>query len=440
MIARYRERIVLRWIVAVALLIGLVERIAWAALHDPYERAETYQVAHSLALGRGFADALGNGQPTAHLTPSLVLLGGLVYRLLGFRTAAAESVLMVAALATVAGVFFLCFHLFRSVGLGRRWAVGALCFLLVFPLYTSVEAIDFRLWEGALASLLSCVCLCLLIRHDQRPSGPGPSAMIGLVLATTFLVSPTVGAATYVAWLIWVVRNRAQQGVGSPLLLGAGALLLVLAPWTVRKEVVLNHFIPTRDNLGLEMSLSYYDGADKVDDNVVTYWRRLHDVHPFNSPVGQIRMSRAGGEIPYNQRLLRETKDWIARHPAAAAMISIRHIVQYVVPPTWQFIAPNIGALGPVRWIVVDTVGVVGLLGVSLALVESRTGRGGRLYLAMPAILLPLAYMLVHPIPRYMWLDYPFLVFWSAMFGQRLTSALRDRRRAGTPALAIQTV
>lgn len=425
MITIIRETSFRRWALITALVFGVVERVAWAGLRKPYG-GETYQVARSLALGRGFSDALRNGQPTAHLTPGLVLLGGVVYRWLGYRSAAAEAVLLIVALATVIGVFLLCSAMFRKIGLGQGWATGALCFLLVAPIYTSVEAVDFRLWEGALASLMSCSCLFLLIVGDGAAFRPAFAAALSFGLAITFLVSPTVGAATYAAWLIWLWRNRSTAGIAAPVLTGIGALMLVLTPWTIRNEVVLHRFIPTRDNIGLEMSLSFYEGADQIDDNVVTYWQRLLEVHPFNSSLGQDRMIAAGGEVPYNQQLLSETESWIRRHPAAAVKICLRHVIQYAIPPVWQFMSPGVGLLGPARWLVVDIVGALGFLAVGLALTGDQVGRTGtRVYLAVPALMLPLVYMLVHPIPRYIWLDYPLLVFWSALLLERAVGQFR---------------
>ena len=66
------------WLLSLATLVGLAERIGWATIRrTPWATGEAPNVAIALAHGRGFSDAFFVGQgPTAHLLPIAPAIAG----------------------------------------------------------------------------------------------------------------------------------------------------------------------------------------------------------------------------------------------------------------------------------------------------------------------------------------------------------------------------
>ena len=417
-----------RWIIALFLAGGIVLRLAWAYLKPaPGKLGEAYNVAVSLATGAGFANAMGPGTgPTAHLTPGMVLISGLVYRIFGIHTPASELLLTCVALLVVLGGYLLAYHLFRRLGIPLLYRLGALGFLCIAPIYPSIEALDFKLWEGGLAVLAQLFVLLLFFRHDGLPPGRAAWFFIPLATAVSFLISPTLGLGTYLCWLIFMFRNFRGRNFFAVGIVSTILLVLVLTPWTIRNEVMMGKPIPLRDNLGLELAVSFYPGAEVGEPTMYRYWTRLREIHPYNSAKAFAAMQAAGGELAYAEKLQKETFAWIAGHPTDAARLALRHSANYVMPPAWQYQMKANSVGSEIRHILMT---IVALLGYGCAL-WALTRPGPWLYFGFATLMKPVAYFMVEPIPRYMWLNYTSLIFLSAaalyMIGSRL-SRMRAR-------------
>ncbi len=108
------------WLVAALVLAGAVERIAFAASRATSgATGEAMRVASAVGAGRGFADAYRLGQgPTAHLLPTMPLLAGGIYRLLGIGSPVAEAILAVWAVGLAMATYLLLYR--ASAGSGHR--------------------------------------------------------------------------------------------------------------------------------------------------------------------------------------------------------------------------------------------------------------------------------------------------------------------------------
>ena len=123
----------------------------------------------------------------------------------------------------------------------------------------------------------------------------------------------------------WVVYSGRSPGFLSrqvlPLWL---APLLMMAPWTFRNLTTLGGLFPVRDDLGLELYVSYNDCAPYGFRESM---RRgcIQGFHP-NSSAKEALAVHALGEYRYNQDRFRKALLWIRLHPAKAAGLTAERI------------------------------------------------------------------------------------------------------------------
>jgi hypothetical protein len=95
-------------------------------------------------------------------------------------------------------------------------------------------------------------------------------------------------------------------------LLAVAFTALALVPWSVRNRLELGHWIPVRSSSGIELTMSFGDGAGvSHQDNISSGRYRI--LHPNSSTVTAIAL-RDEGEIRYNRRLTREAAEWVRHH------------------------------------------------------------------------------------------------------------------------------
>lgn len=402
------------WLRRAIIGLGVALRIHWAVTRPAPAIGEAANVALALAGGRGFADAYHLGQgPTAHLLPTVPLLAGGVYALLGPRSVAAEAVLFTFATLFVIGSFIFLSRAFARLGTPGWARTLALAYLCLLSPYLADEVISFRIWEGALAGFLAAIMLDMLVRLDRDQTATHWLRYLPLVLtgALTFFVQPLVGVACYLASSVLVVRRLNPAGWMRLGLIGVLALAALVVPWTVRNALVMGTPIPLRSNAGLELAISMYPGAiDPGLDPRDTFNARLREVHPLQSPEAYLRMRAAGGEVRYAAMLGNEAKTWMRDHPADVVRIALRHLRETYVPPTWITRQEN-QRLVLARTLIVDAAGVVGLFGLALALARRRWRW---VYPALVTLVPGLIFSLFQPIPRYDYLFFGLLTFAAA--------------------------
>jgi hypothetical protein len=407
---------------------GVSLRIYWAITRPASAIGEAANVALAIADGRGFAEAYHVGQgPTAHLLPTMPLLAGGVYGLLGTRSIAAEAVLFALATLFTIGSFIFLARAFARLGTPTWARTLALAYLCLLSPYLADEVISFRVWEGALAGFLAAIMLYLLIGLDLDPTTDWRRYLpLPLVGALTFFVQPLIGIGCYLASVVLVVRRLSPVGWVRLGVVGALALAALLGPWTVRNAIVMGKPIPLRSNAGLELAISMYPGAvNPGPDPRETFNARLREVHPQQSIEAYQRMRQAGGEVRYAAMLGNDAKAWMRDHPADVVRLALRHLRETYVPPTWITRQEN-QRMVLVRTLLVDAVGVFGLLGLVTAQVLRREHW---IYPALVTLIPRLIFTLFQPIPRYDYLFFGLLTFAAADFIASIVGKLAARQR-----------
>ncbi len=392
----------------VLLATGAAERVLFlltTARHD-VAGGEAANVAAAIARGEGVADVFGKGSgPTAHLNPVVPAIAGTVYRLFGLRTFMGEAALSLIAITCVLAAAALFHRASLWAGASRRAALAALAVFCLVPLNNYLEIVDFRVWEGGLATLLGAATLLLTVRADAAAKVSWRVVWgIAILAALTFFISPPLGLAAYVNALLLLVRRVPARRWATTAAVAVVALLAVLTPWTIRNYQAFGRVIPLRGNFGLELALANHPAAMRTDDELGVFRERLNAIHPQMSWSAFHAMQRQGGELGYADALGAEAKAWIGAHPADFARLSLRHLAQFYFPPAWQWsIYGGVSTGQRIKLLLSWLIAAAGLVGAAAALVAWR---GRLIYIATLALLPVLPYAIVQPIPRYRYLVY----------------------------------
>jgi len=393
-------------------------------LPDTREKlGEAYNVARSFAEHGTFSDSFHAGQgPTAHLMPVPAIIAGTVYRGLGIFTPASNLALTVIALTFVLGSFWLLFVAFRDLGSPAAGRLLALVLLSWTPVNVLIEVIWFRVWEGGIAVALAAGVLCLVLRID-RAERIGTRAVVGLSLlaAVTLFLSPPFGVAAYLCAAILMVYRLPPRRWLATSGIAVAAMIVVLAPWTIRNTVVMGAPIVLRDNFGMEIAMANAPVLVDSPDEDGGYNARHRAIHPYAGPEGYAAMIASGGEVAYFAQLQHETGAWIVAHPHDFATLTLRHLRQLLLPDRWMF--PQASALGATgtRLAIHWGVSAYGLFGIGYALV--RLGRRYR-YAAIMTLVPMLPYLIVQPTLRYRYLVFALLTFFAFDLVARLVARL----------------
>ena len=305
--------------VAALLIRLLASAFAYTILLDPSRDHwefgwETGRVAHSLAMGQGFASPWpGTSGPTATVAPVYPLILAGIFRVLGSFTAA--SALAIVALnclfsaLTVFPVYRIAAKVFGEST--ARWA-GWTWVLYPFATYFAAT----RVWETCLTTLLFSVVVLVTYRVAENGSLSLWIAY-GALWGLTACTSPvTISALPFL--LCWIGYKRRWT---SAFLKGATLAVLVLivfaSPWFVRNYGVFHRFIPFRDNLWLEFH---------VGNNGDTSDVYIDAAHPAHNPA-ELEQYRRLGEIGYFEAKKGQVLAFIHANPGFFLWVTIRRVV-----------------------------------------------------------------------------------------------------------------
>jgi hypothetical protein len=378
----------------------------------PNAASEAWQVAVHLAHAQGFAGAYRFGDlPTAHMLPIPPAIAGGVYAVLGVSSPAAEFVLLAWSTALAIGSFVLFDRAFAMLGTPRRARLLALAALLFANPYISQEVVEFRVWDGGLASFLSAACLVMLLQIKQK-NQVKIRAVANLVAlnALLFFVNPILGVAAYCCTGLVILTRLSIRRFAIVSGIAVLALAVLIVPWTLRNERIMGKGIPLRSNAGLELAISMYPGAEQpVGSPADRFADRLRAIHPQDGREGFDAMVRAGGEVPYATALGQASIRWIVTHPATAARVVGSHIRQVLLPPVWLFDISSTNHTGSVvKSLLACLASIAGLPGIALALARRRPSW---IFVALLVAVPTLLISPFQPIARYIYLIFPPLVF-----------------------------
>lgn len=401
----------------VALMFAGAALRAWAVVRGNYYRSpegEMYNIAVSFAKTGNLAGAFSETSgPTAHVMPLPPIVAGSILRMFNEHAIAAEMLLAILAMGTIATTWALFYKTFTITGMDRDWALRAVAFLAIIPVYFYAEAVEFRTWEGAQAALILAAGLCLLaIAEDRNRMTARVSATLIAVIAVGLAISPIISAGLAACLGLFFIRRGRFQAAAGAAVATACAAAAVLTPWTIRNEVRLNHPVVLRSNLGLVLASAYNGAAADAafsPNRESKFPRYLAVINPFGTSRAYQAMVRLGGEVRYNALLERRALGWMDANPRETALLALRYGLDFLFTPhaIWTFYTPQT-VQTRFSAAVSGLVSVLGLTGLWFAF---RRGQAMALYAATVIAMTTAFYMLSQPLPRYHYLIYALLVF-----------------------------
>ena len=429
MLAKFLKAPPERLIVLVILACGALLRLIWVAREQNLlpSRSESHNIGVALARTGAFADPFGASTgPTAHVGMLTPLPSALAYWLFGVDTGAGEFALFVWATALVLLGFWLGWRLTCELGVPRIARLGAAAFAAIVPLQFKLEVREGRNWEVNLAVLMLLLILLRLVIADKKGSGTTAGLLVtGGWAGLLFIISPPAGLATVMAiGFFQYLRLRPRQWWPAPLafIVVAGLLSGI---WAERNSAQLGAPIALRDNFGLELAASNYDGAGRSNDTIAEYISRLKEIHPYHSATALKAMREAGGEVAYYHRLGEGASRWILAHPAAFAQLSAQRFSQFYLPPMWFW---NVyGRVGTMDRLQHSLSWVVALMG-ACSLIVLAWSRRGYAYLLIATLTCSAPYVLIQPTLRYRYLVSTLLIFAAFAGAGRLATYFTARK------------
>lgn len=206
--------------------------------------------------------------------------------------------------------------------------VAALLWLL--PFYAWIELSPEHETPLTVLTLLSVVTVTSRLIAMRAPRGVSAAA-VGLVTGLGAHLTPTVlpvavlmtAAAAYIHG--WSLRRI------TIVLAAAGlAFVLVIAPYTLRNHRAFGQWFLIRDDLGIELAMSYGPRAHATMDENAGRGGTL-DEHPSAS-VREATRLRDLGEVNYNHVLLDKTLHWIMSRPGMTLRLLAERALYLLLP------------------------------------------------------------------------------------------------------------
>jgi len=242
------------------------------------------------------------------------LLAG-VFRVFGDFTK--SSALAILCLNSIFSAFtcFPVFHIARRV-LGGWTAIWGAWAWAVYPF--AIYFASVRVWDTCLTTLLLSLALWLTLVLEDGATLMRWAAYGGL-WAVTALTSP-VTLSVLPAFAAYLFFRAGRQGAVAHLKRAtvSGLVFLVLVtPWFVRNFRTFHHFVPFRDNLGLELRM----GNNGDTSDVYIDW-----AHPAHNPA-ELHELVTLGEIAYFQKKKAQALDFIRKYPGFFLWVTARRFV-----------------------------------------------------------------------------------------------------------------
>lgn len=295
--ARNSGRAGLAALVAILLLgLGLRADNAWDGRAPVYDAAAYATIAANLERGEGFTLGRGATQPASNYSPGLPLLAGGAYALSGgVHERLARLVLALIGSLSVLFAYLIARRLSGPVaGLIGATAVA------IYPALLEYQGM--LMSEPLAATLLAGAVLAILRANDRRSRATWllPGALLGALALTRpeyLAISLPIAVVVFARGGRYDWRECLLQA----LVMLAG-LIVVLAPWTIRNAVALDHFVPVSTGGGQVLFAGTYlpSGGDpeKVGAEVLERHPGLRRQLPPEARLEQILSALAAQRFP----------------------------------------------------------------------------------------------------------------------------------------------
>jgi hypothetical protein len=362
----------LGWLLRIMLLV-------WTS--PPAEKTEPLLIAISLAEKGQFADAFAPGTgPSAHSVPGFPILAAAVYKTIGTGRSADWTLSLASAMA-ISGSFALLPLIAEAAALPLL--SGTLAGLGGALLPTSFWSQTSGKHEAPFTAFAFSILLLQFVqvmRKDQALS-KNNAVRLGIAGVLGFLFNPTL-LLIWAGWMLLLIASNLQKAWRPFFIFAIAPLLVVIGLWTVRNRISLGEWIVSRSNLGLELGVSYNDGAK------VSLEENLNDFrHPYSN-LEEAALIRRIGEVDYSKSRGEEAKQWIAAHPKQAAQLLASRFLLFWSPKMargWQRVLETLLSL-------------TALFGAARAFAKHRSTT---LLVGAAMLIYPLIYYIVQSSPRY---------------------------------------
>jgi 4-amino-4-deoxy-L-arabinose transferase-like glycosyltransferase len=307
------------------ILVALVYKEFLDPARDHWEFAyEIGRVARSIARDQGFSSPYwANTGPTALLTPVYPYFLAGIFATFGVYTKASALVFLGINTFFSAATSVPIFLIARKT-LDLRTAKVAAWGWAFFPYAINFSATT--MWYHSLVALLLTVIflVTLSIGSSDRVSA---WAGFGLLFGFAALTNPVmVGIVPFVGSWLWVRLNGKHKRAWTAPIVGLVSIIVTILPWFMRNERVLHRPVVFKDGYWLEVcvgnvnnSLHWWDGSE----------------HPSGSEQENAQYERLG-ELDYMAAKRTRAIAYIASHPGAYALRSLRHAI-FMWTGFWSF-------------------------------------------------------------------------------------------------------
>jgi uncharacterized membrane protein YqjE len=390
-----------------AILIGRTYRLPVVMDHFEYGW-EVGRIARSVVEGHGYGNPFnGVSGPTAWLPPLYPLLVAGAFKVFGvYSRGAAIAILIcnsVFSAGIVPGVYEIAERCFDAKGIARRGAKVAAPVALwaawLWAVYPAALQYAVRwIWEMSLSTFLFTWAIVLALRLRGVGEGAedgeqrlglwagfgGIWGLVALSNASLLLCLPAM-----VVWIVWPELRAVRLTWRT--LAGACVMAVVfcgaLTPWVIRNELVLHAFVPTRDNLGVEMYESTLESHEALPwGTAMPLWAGDPEFQRYVR-MGEVRYAKVRGE---------EAKARLRARPGLFLRFTRDRFLYF-----WDGTPHPVGN-HPVgeyfRELSYAFLSVCGLLGLGLMLRRRVAGAG---LFGLVFLLVPLPYYLVTVQPRF---------------------------------------
>jgi hypothetical protein len=384
---------------------------------------ESLQIACSLAHKASFSDPFSVLQtgPSAHLAPLFPMMVSVLIKWLGDGPATMNAVQWM-------GTFVVAFQLSLWPWLAERLGMGFMGGVVGAAGWLLVGFIVLPMWEAAYVALLILILVVCMHRILTEQVSTAFVFLTGVLWGITFLFNP-VPLLAYLVLTVWITCFRRIPRVQKLALIFIP--FAVILPWVTRNYQVFHHFVPIRDNLGMELENSNNPCATFSFRN-----NRQADCynHP-NESVAEAEKVRVMGEYAYNQAKSREAQTWIRDNPGKFSDLTKQRLLAFwfYSPGGNYFAGRNIPASILIIWLTMP------LSAGGLWLLFKRDRNAAGICLAW-LVLFPPIYYFIEFVPRY---RYPIL--WASFlpasfFLTEVAQGIWQRLRGSTapPALVIR--
>jgi hypothetical protein len=391
-------------VAALIAFLGILLRVAWVAKDGrivPVD-SEMLWVARSFATTGQLADAYGPGTGrTAHVAPVMPVFAGTIYRLFGITSLLSEIILITAGLLVVAFSVWTVDRAVSRLGAPAVVRLAGLAIFVLAPLNLSLEMLNFRVWEGAVAAAGVGGALAFVLWRETQPGLVGwrEAVLLSLLGGVMTMISPPAALAIYglLGLLFW--RTRGFLAAIPAAALSLVLMIVISLPWAIRNEAIFGEKVWSRTNFGFNFALGFHDAAVAPTDPRGVFVNRLAEIDPYTSKHALATLKAVGGEQAYSKLWSDRTKAWISNHPLGAAEIAGRHAFEFYFPPRWfwSVYSDNATALAPRQaliWII--------SIGAWLAVASRLLAKDWRYLYVLAVLTLPAApYIMAQPILRY---------------------------------------